>query len=166
MRILVGLVLLLVIVFGPAACAKAATLDELATMIAGTPVTVSCDLPENGDAAGEVVFVNGSPEHVIHLIAWECASLARAGDRRYVRSFEGGLDLGESIENLTHEATHIALASTDEGLVECTAYRNTWHSLHLLPLTSRAVRQIWWAAGYRHYSFPTTGVNAIYRSVC
>lgn len=150
-------------------------LDSLATQLVGQPTTVQCVPPDPlNDAAGWVIL----PEPIIYLDGRLCGSLLNVlkgspRSMRWVRSFDGGQDVGYAFLALVHESTHLIeyhgadpTLAYDEGLTECTAWRNTWPYLKLLGLDHKARKSVYLGAYNYHYGKPTTGINASYRSRC
>lgn len=131
----------------------------IASQLAGTPVTISCErnarfsdasraytLWESED--GTIVF-----DPVIHLAAGTCNELnrlvVRDGRRHVAREqilTDSGavVDLagGGAIHLLLHEALHIREESTDESRVECDTNRNAWSAVALFRLAAWRDRQI------------------------
>lgn len=119
-----------------------AVVNSYASQFAGTPITISCDPASTFPAGwlGDVLFVGGQVVPVIHLPAPTCARLEH-------------LDTGNTIVpadvlTLAHEATHIALDSTDECLVETTALANEWGLLRLFKLAAWRARAVLAGAAY------------------
>lgn len=106
------------------------TLESYASQIAGSPTTIACD---SDDARGGYVRFDG----VIHLQPWICTALANPTTSQQ--------DVAFAMLALQHEATHILLNSSDEGLVECTAFLNRWQLVRLFKLPAWQAR--WLMAG-------------------
>jgi hypothetical protein len=128
--------------------AHAVTVDQISAIgsqLAGEPVTVSCEstasLADVGLPGydGFVLFPDGVPQPVIHLRLALCAALERIDlpkDRNpsvydLVDGHRALVTTGEAVLVLTHEAMHIRLRSSDEAVVNCTAYRNRWTAINL-----------------------------------
>lgn len=176
-RVLALLTMMLLCFRGTVAHADSPGLDQLATQLVGAPVTVECFAP-GGFLAGYVIATASVEDgyvwhmqHVIHLTGDECGSLQNAlqpTDRtlRWMHTWDGSGLVGQAFIHLLHEATHISLSSIDEGLVECTAYRNLWPSLRYLNLDWRARQLVYRGGENTHLQLPTKGKYAEYRSVC
>lgn len=148
-----------------------AQLQALAVALSGhDDTTLECDGPltfarllEAGGitvAKGTEVdgFVNRLPDgssfiDVIHMPSALCRSM------QMVRRDD--VDAGKAFESLAHEATHLRLQSTDESLVECTAYENRWQAVAPLHLAAWLARDVLAEMVYDHQS---TLPN--YRQVC
>jgi hypothetical protein len=157
--------------------ADTSELNDLATHMVGAPTTVECF--ETGQwYAGFVVMVSRddgetwrNEDGVIHLDGADCGALRNVltptkRTVRWMRSYDGGATVGQALMHLAHEATHISLQSDDEGLVECTAYRNLLQYVKLLPLSWKERQAVYEGAKYNHFAKPTTGPGAEYRSAC
>ena len=141
------------------------------------PLTVHC---ENTDPWGGYSIIESDDggvtwylaEPVIHFDGAYCGALQNVltpGPRtnHWLNTFEGSSAVGVAIQQLAHEATHVILGnSRDEGLVECTAYRNVWNYIKMLPINWKQRQAVYLGAKYEHFGKPTTGEYANYRSVC
>jgi hypothetical protein len=112
-----------------------------------------------------------SEDHTIYLDGGDCGALQNVltpGGRTFhwERTFDGSGSIGQAMMHLEHEVTHVRLLSTDEGLVECTAYKNVWQDIKTLPLDWKVKQAVYKGAAYNHFAKPTTGPDAAYRSVC
>lgn len=150
------------------------TLDGLATELVGYPVTVDCypDNPDNIDAG----WVDLYDLTVIHMEGWRCGAIRNALNldnprtMHWALTYDGSGDIGYALMTLQHEAAHLTLAYTqgldaahDEGLTECTAYRNVWNTIKVLTTSPTLRRLVWFQTGYSHYGKSPTGP---YRTVC
>lgn len=147
-------------------------LATLATELVGSPVTVLC-FPESPDDewGGFVVL----PEPIIYLQGSKCGALLNVlhpGPRTgaWLRTFDGQQDVGYALMSFTHEATHLieflgqgAAVSNDEGLTECTAFRNAWNVTRMLSLPWKVRLAVYHAVEHAHYGKSPTGA---YRTVC
>jgi hypothetical protein len=126
------------------------TLNAYASQIAGRPVSIHCDTPAvyayqfKGDTAGVAGFtvsVSGVFQGVIHLPKATCGRLQRIAQ---------GADTIDPLDVLTlmHEATHIALASTDECVVEASAYANVWQLIRQFRLPTWRIRSLFYGMAY------------------
>lgn len=70
--------------------------------------------------------------------------------------------MASGIMTLVHESYHISLNSTDEGLVECMAYRNVWNVLKSFGYSSYHNKILWSIIKWEH----NTQLPAEYRTVC
>lgn len=116
------------------ASAKAAysdtRLDAIASAIAGKPVTVSCGSDESDwttteKTAGYTFNVDGFTyvsRPTIYLSPRICDTIE--ADLHEGPTAVGDYWNGLAVKVFIHEATHQALASSDEGLVECQAFKN------------------------------------------
>lgn len=146
-------------------------LDALASHIAGTQVTVDCYPSDDADEFAGFVFadsydggVSWVMDTVIHLRGQDCGALENVlhGEQRWLRTWDGQQDAGYALFHLAHEAVHIATQSTDEGLVECVTYRNTYNYAKYLPVVWKDRQNIYRAAERTHYGVS----DPEYRSVC
>lgn len=145
-----------------AAEVRAPELDDIATVLTGFPVTVECfPIDPDSNLAGYVY----PGTTVIHLHGALCGALVntfRNPEWMTGRNYAFNL-VGMAVLVLTHEATHLALDSGDEGLVECTAYRNVYNAIKQLPLDWRARQLVYQQAKWFHGSRNLTGP---YRTYC
>lgn len=151
-------------------------LDSLATTIVGYPVTVTCfPHSDDGPYAGYVYLDHPGEINLDGALCGALLNVLHPGPRtaRWLRSFDAQQDVGYAYLALTHEATHLieyrdqgAIVANDEGLTECTAIRNIYPRLALLHLPPRVRSGVYTAALNTHKSYPTTGINSVYRSVC
>lgn len=121
------------------------TLESYASQVARTSVTISCDAPAafatddpNVVTQGYTVSVDGVFLGEIHLPRDRCQRLQH-------------LDAAQTIDpldvlTLMHEATHIALSSTDECRVEAVARANEWQLVRLFRLAAWRAKAILWGA--------------------
>ena len=150
-------------------------LSVLATTLVGQPTFVVCvPTDPNGEAAGWVNL----PEPIIYLDGHLCGALTNTlkhspRTMRWARTFDGGQTVGYAFLAYLHEITHLIeyhsndpTSAYDEGLTECTAWRNTWPMLRVLGLDWKARRSVYQGAYNYHFGKPTAGINAAYRSVC
>lgn len=119
-----------------------ATIAGYASQIAGRTVTITCVSDASmltGDDGYTQPLSSGLIPGIVYLKHSECRTLEHA-NRKQVRyptafiSFNGkraDVDLGSALAVLEHETLHVALQTTDEGLVECSSYRNRWAFLKL-----------------------------------
>ena len=121
-------------------------------------VTVDCFAP-NYEDGGFVYFIDGKPEHIIHLDGRYCGALKNVlypGPRtaHWLTTFDGGESVGWAYEALVHEALHIRLAQENEGIVECTTVRNAWDALssYYLPLKPKVRKHVYQAMLRKHRS--------------
>ena len=173
-RFALVLVILLALVV-PAGASADSSLDSLASSLAGQPVTVECDDAALMDGASGYVWTltsdNEPPwfESTIHLAGEYCGWIhyaqVYAGSRGRVRRFASALDnpywIGSSLLLLQHEALHIRLQSTDEGVVECAAIRNVWNVARRFGFGRRLLRDVYQGARDAHAS-----QHGSYASVC
>jgi hypothetical protein len=145
--------------------ADAPELLPVTSAAAGVQLTaVHCDQGADTDAAGSTVV--GGTE--VWLTADRCASLRHllARDSAWLVRSPGGvanLDrAGDALQALVHEATHLRLASGDEGLVECTASRNYWPTVSAFHFSPKLAGRLLAAsvASHRRLHDPR------YRAVC
>jgi hypothetical protein len=178
MRLLrhIGATLALCAIFCVPSHADSPQLDALAATLTGVQDThVSC-FEQTGDTAGFVILIGDGthwtwPDHTIYLRGQDCGALQNVltpGPRtaQWERSFDGYQTIGSAYLHLVHEATHVLLLSDDEGLVECTAYRNVYNDEKLLPLDWKLRRLVYLGADYTHHAMPTSGLYSVYRNVC
>lgn len=169
---------------------KLADLEAILGTFTRQPVTISCDTlgvpsPIDGntmdaDADGEVFWspVDDSPRVIlptIHVWAFECTQALSANRRHDPAPTAWSEFAGHRVDDLAgsplavmlHEAMHIALQSNDEGLVECTAYRNDWALVRQLHLSALDAGMVFQGMRARHFDFlPTDPAEAAYRAVC
>lgn len=153
-----------------------AQLDSLATNMAGKPVSVEC-VPRNDYWEGMTVLTSADMgktwenDGTVYMIGEDCGALmnvfrARAGSRKaltWVRTFNGTQIVGSSIDTLLHESTHVRLLEPNEGIVECTAYRNLW------PWVRRIIGSPHWKLAQNVYRAGKTAHFALphdYTEVC
>jgi hypothetical protein len=136
---------------------------------------VDCYTPDNqlagyvwltGDEAG-----NWTWDGTIYLDGRTCGAIENAlanspRNQRFLRTEEGSYILGDAMLTLEHEALHARLLTPDEGIVECTAYRNLWSALDYLHLPWKVKREVYLGGQWSHEQIPTTGEWSEYRSVC
>jgi hypothetical protein len=140
-----------------------ATLSRIASAYAGKPVTIMC--AANDAEWSALLLVAGvaddatgfarPEEATAWLRAYDCQQLVRLASGRAVDAVMAG----DSVMILTHETTHLALDSWDEGQTECAAYRNVWRMLGLFPHRQR--HALYRSAQDTHRHMP-----AAYRAVC
>lgn len=113
----------------------------------GHPFPTVCAATSEWDWAGQTEFVNGAPT-LVTLMPGICALLAHPLDTRLS---EGVVSFALLIA--LHEASHVALDSQDEAVVNCRALTIFPAAVHaLLPAASAAVvarmsedaRESWW----------------------
>lgn len=150
-----------------------ATLDQYASQVAGTPVVIECDAPAQmvpGDAGFVLRGADGSILNIIHISTDECAkaeSVDRPRARNLPRYFLDDADQradlisGPPLEVILHEAMHISLQSLNEGLVECTAFQNSWALVRLFKLPAWVANTVLAGIAWRHEQ-----LTGIYRTVC
>lgn len=147
-------------------------LDALATQLAGKPVTVSCFAPDDVyqgyvNAVSYNLGITWEFDTVIHLDGEQCGALQNIltpgpTTLRWLHTRQGNYRTGNALLTLTHEATHIALASVDEALVECTAYHNVYNAARLLPLSWKDRNAVAASAQQTHTDYDVPE----YRTVC
>lgn len=109
-----------------------------ASQVAKQPVTIVCSRSLGPDIQGQVWFdSDGTPQPVIYLRYGLCNALTHADQSGSVSS-----DTALAMLTATHEAEHIALASTDEARVEATALANRWQLVRLFRLPSWIARWV------------------------
>lgn len=174
-----------------------ATLERDLGQVAGHPVRISCDTAgvpspldgntlDTSDAEGQVFY---EPQatlddgtlaplvigDVLHVLASTCQAAVRANrvhDRdpvSWVVFRDRRIDevAGHALRILLHEAFHVALQSSDEGIVECSAVSNAWPLVKLLGLAPFDAGLILGGMQWSHYQFtPDVPAEAPYRAVC
>lgn len=173
-------VLAIIAIMAVAAPAQAAkrtipitTLEAYVSQAVGVPdISISCD-PDATFPVGDDGFVqpnmDGSLPRVIHARASACAwavAVNRKQDRHpssYITANgqRADIDSGGALEAILHEALHIALQSHDEGIVECTAWRNRWQFVRLFHLPAWVSRMELAGMTWSHDQMP-----ANYRQSC
>jgi hypothetical protein len=149
-----------------------ATIATYASQIAGTPVTISCEADATFNPSWDgyaLSGADGSILHVIHVrqsICGEAENVDRHQDPREAAyllfaGHRADLDAGEALETIEHEALHIRLHSTDEGVVDCSAYQNRWAFVRLFKLPERVAKMVMNGMAWMHEQ--RTGA---YRTVC
>jgi hypothetical protein len=131
------------------------TIEAYVSNAIGVPVTISCE-PDASFELGVDGYVlqggDGSILPVIHIRQSECAA-AQSTDRKRAKNPTQWTELsttgqrddeisGFALDVILHEASHIALQSTDEGVVECVSWRNRWalvNQFGLLPKVASMV---------------------------
>lgn len=113
-----------------------ATINAYASQFAGTPVTISCEADATfpRGLAGYTVFVGGQVVPLVHLPSSTCARLEHIDTASTI--------VPADVLALAHEATHVALDSMDECLVETTALANDWQLVRLFKLAAWRARAI------------------------
>lgn len=161
------------------------TIESYASQVAGTPVTISCDADASfldaaqiqaqgydGPLSGYVLRgADGRFIPVIHLRRSLCVAVEHVDHKRARHPIAfASLKTGQRIDSargayaleaMEHEAMHIRLESGDEGLVECTAWRNRWPLVELLHLKPWVARIVMNTMTDRHDQLP-----APYRTIC
>lgn len=136
------------------------TLDQFASNVAGTQVTISCDAPSTfaPGITGYVMWVDGVVVKTIHLPTGTCLRLEHLNEPTpkppsnigtavdLMDGHPANLAAGMDILTLTHEAEHISLNSTDESCVETAAVANVWSLLKQFKLAAWKTKQILWGA--------------------
>lgn len=133
--------------------------NQLASTIVGSTVEVKCYSPE--DYPGDAAFVYEDWSPVIYIAGDFCGALRRHYDPTFLKRHH--YKVGAAILALTHEAMHLKLQSADEGVVECTAWRNVWNSIKLLTSSPTARKLIY--AGAREFHFGKA-LHGPYRTRC
>jgi hypothetical protein len=105
--------------------------------------------------------------HTIYLDGEFCGALQNVltpgpHTKHWEHTDDGKYALGAAMMTLEHEVTHVRLLSIDEGLVECTAYRNVWQDVKVLPLSRRMQKIVYAYAAQSHKDIH----DPEYRSVC
>ena len=111
-----------------------APITAAASSIAGVPIQVDCR-PSHlmiGRDLGFVYIRYGIPDHTIVLDAGICRRLAHP-------LVSQGFDALDMVI-VAHEATHIALATTDECVVEQSALKNVWQVVRRFKLPAWLAR--------------------------
>lgn len=148
----------------PATASAGATLDRVASSVAGRPITVTCDTPQDADEAGSTVVGSSS----VSLNPTACRALGHLAlrDARWLRSETDHVAntslAGAAVQVAVHEAMHLRLASGDEALVECTASQNYWPLIASLHLPARLAKRVLAAALYTHRNLG----DAHYKETC
>jgi hypothetical protein len=131
--------------------APAATLNpqasELASMIAGAPVSAYCgDTEAEWDAIPAVRGLGGAVAGLAYL--WT-ATVYLSPDTCAALS-SGTWRAGGAALVVTHEGIHIGLETADEGLTECLAGLNVWRVLHALELPRKVEKVAYREAMRQH----------------
>jgi hypothetical protein len=126
-----------------------AILEADASQIAGTPTSIRCDAPStfDQDVLGYVIFVDGQVVAKIHLPQPTCRRLQRLDTTNTIDASD--------VLVLEHEATHVALNSQNECLVEATALANEWQLVRLLRLAAWRAKAILAGAAYVDAHMPS-----------
>lgn len=151
----------------------------------GVPVVISCDTPgvpspidghtlakEND---GQVWRVDpddpSSPiRNVVHVstdTCWAAQTTNRHRDPNPTAFFtyhgqRVDQTSGAALEVLLHESLHVSLQSADEGLVDCTAYRNAWALARQFGLPAWEAHMLLVGIQWRH----AVAVGDEYHTVC
>lgn len=133
--------------------------NQLATVITGAPTEVECYAPSDHPKEAAFVYEDFSP--VIYVAGDFCGALRRYHNRTFLKRHL--FEVGAAILAVTHEAMHLKLMSKDEGLVECTAWRNVWNSIKLLTPSPTSRKLIYEGARESHFSKAPHGP---YRTEC
>lgn len=108
-----------------------APIVAIATALVGSPTQVECIPARTMDGdSGRVYFRDAVPDHLISLDTGVCERLSHP---------LLGIDALDYLV-LEHEALHIALATTDECLVEQAALANIWQTVRRFRLPARLAR--------------------------
>ena len=172
---LVLVTLLASLVVAPTGASADVQLDELASSLAGTPVTVQClDWNEMAGAPGFVwtweddaggIIVDPTIYLAGEYCGWIHYAQIYAGSQGRLRHWAIAMDnfywIGGSLLLLQHEALHIRMKSGDEGLVECAAIRNVWNLTRRFGFDQKLLHDVYQGALDQHAS-----QHAPYRAVC
>jgi hypothetical protein len=123
------------------------TIAAYASIIAGQPTAITCDIPAASPYDGYVNFTPDlKPIPVIHLRPGLCLLLTRADSNSWVSP--------APFLVLEHEAQHIALASLNECVVERTALQNIWQLVRLFRLAAWRTQAILAGVAFTDASMP------------
>lgn len=163
-----------------------AQLEAMLTAVVGTPILISCDAtgvpsPIDGhtlDTAddGETFWTPDADGvwmigNVAHISTGECWAAEQANRHRDPDPVAYFTFRGQRTDNvsgavfnvLLHESFHIALRSTDEGVVECAAQENAWPLVEQLHLPAWEASMMLAGMAARHYADKP---GSPYRAVC